>query len=124
MTMSSAASMANLIRSKGVRAIAVTSEKRSPMLPDVPTMIEAGVPGFVVTQWHGLLAPAKTPAPIINRLHAEASKSLKQPDVLSRLGADGTDAVGSSPQQFAAYMRSERATWVKVIRQTGITTAQ
>ncbi len=124
LTMSSAASMANLIRSKGVRAIAVTSEKRSPMLPDVPTMTEAGVPGFVVTQWHGLLAPSKTPAVIIDRLHAEAAKALKQPEVLSRLAADGTDAVGSSPQQFAAYMRSERATWVKVIKQTGITTTQ
>lgn len=124
LTMSSAASMANLIRSKGVRAIAVTSEKRSPMLPDVPTMTEAGVPGFVVTQWHGLLAPSKTPPAIIDRLYAEAAKALKQPEVLSRLAADGTDAVGSTPQQFAAYMRSERATWVKVIRQTGVTTTQ
>ena len=94
------------------------------MLPDVPTMIEAGVPGFVVTQWHGLLAPAKTPPAIIDQLHAEAVKALKQPEVLSRLAGDGTDAVGSSPRQFAAYMRSERATWVKVIKQTGITTTQ
>ena len=106
MTMSSVASMANLIRSKGVRAIAVTTAQRTAMLPDVPTMIEAGIPGFVVTQWHGMLAPAGTPRPIIERLHADIVKALQQPDVIARLAADGTEGVGSTPQQFAAHMKA------------------
>ena len=121
MTMSSAASMANLIRSKGVRAIAVTTAQRTAMLPDVPTMIEAGVPGFVVTQWHGVLAPVGTPRPIVERLHANIVRALQQPEVVARLAADGTEGVGSTPQQFAAHMKSEREKWVKVIREIGIT---
>jgi tripartite-type tricarboxylate transporter receptor subunit TctC len=120
LTMSSVASMANLIRSKGVRPLAVTSTERTKMLPEVPTMIEAGVPGFVVTQWHGLLAPANTPRPVLERLHRDIVKALQQPEVISRLAADGTDGVGSPPQQLAAHMKSEREKWVKVIRQTGI----
>lgn len=122
MTLSSVAAMANLIRSKGVRALAVTSAKRTTMLPDVPTMVESGVPGFVVTQWHGLLAPAGTPQPVLERLHREIVKALRQPDVVSRLAADGTDAVGTNSQQFAAHMKSERENWVKVIKRAGIKT--
>jgi tripartite-type tricarboxylate transporter receptor subunit TctC len=124
MTMSSVASMANLIRSKGVRPIAVTTEKRTPQLPDVPTMIESGVPGFVVTQWHGVIMPAKTPREIIARMQQEIVKALKHPEVASKLTSDGTESVGSTPQQFAAHMRSERDKWAKVIKQTGISTAQ
>ena len=120
MTMSSVSAMANLIRSKGIRAIAVTSAQRTAMLPEVPTMIEAGIPGFVVTQWHGILAPAGTPRPVIERLQRDIAKGLQQPDVVAKLTADGTDAVGSSPQQFAAHMKSERAKWQKVIRQLGL----
>src|SRR5262249_12632673 len=120
MTLSSVAAMANLIRSKGVKALAVTSAQRTAMLPDVPTMIEAGVPGFVVTQWHGLLSPAGTPRPILERLHREIVKGLRQPDVVARLAADGTIAVGSSSQEFGAYMKSERDNWVKVIKRAGI----
>ncbi len=120
MTMSSVAAMAPLIRSKGVRPIAVTTEKRTAMLPEVPTMIEAGVPGFVVTQWHGLLAPAGTPRPVVERLYREIAYALKRPEVASRLAADGTEGVGSPPQRFAEYMKSEREQWAKVIRQAGI----
>ena len=120
MTLSSVSAMANLIRSKGLRAIAVTSTQRTAMLPDVPTMIEAGVQGFVVTQWHGVLAPAHTPRAIIDRLNREIVNVLQQPEVLSKLTADGTDAVGSSPQQFAVHMRSERDKWTKVTRQLGL----
>jgi tripartite-type tricarboxylate transporter receptor subunit TctC len=122
MTMSSVAAMANLIRQKGVRALAVTSAKRTAMLPDVPTMVEAGVPGFVVTQWHGIAAPAGTPRPIVERLHQELVKALHQPDVTARLTADGTDVVGSAPKQFAAHMKAERDRWVGVIKRAGIKT--
>ena len=121
LTMSSVAVMANLIRSKGVRAVAVTSEKRTALMPEVPTMIESGVPGYVVTQWHGLLSPAGTPRAVVARVQGDVVKALKQPDVASRLSADGTDPVGSTPQDFAAHMKSERAKWVKVIKETGIT---
>lgn len=112
--------MANLIRSKGVRPLAVTTAGRTAMLPEVPTMIEAGVPGFVVTQWHGTLAPAGTPRPVVERLHREIVKALQQPDVISRLAADGTDGVGSSPQQFAAHMKAERERWAEAVKQAGL----
>jgi tripartite-type tricarboxylate transporter receptor subunit TctC len=121
LTMSSVASMSNLIRSRGVRPIAVTGEQRNATLPEVPTMLESGVPGYVVTQWHALIAPAGTPRAIVERIQGDVAKALKQPDVLARLAADGTDPVGSNPQQFAAHMKSERAKWAKVIKQTGIT---
>lgn len=121
LTMSSVASMSNLIRSKGIRALAVSTEKRTAQLPEVPTMIEAGVPGFVVTQWHGVIMPAKTAREIVSRMQEEIVKALKHPEVASKLTADGTDAVGSTPQQFAGHMRAERDKWAKVIKQTGIT---
>jgi tripartite-type tricarboxylate transporter receptor subunit TctC len=121
LTMSSVASMANLIRSKGVRPIAVSTEKRTAQLPEVPTMIESGVPGFVVTQWHGVAMPAKTPRDIVSRMQSDIVKALQHPDVIAKLAADGTDAVGSTPQQFAAHMRAEQDKWAKVIKQTGIT---
>ena len=95
--------------------------QRTPMLPEVPTMAEAGLPGFVVTQWHGLLAPAGTPKAIVDRVQQGVATILKNPDVLMRLAADGTDPVGSTPVQFAAHMKSERAKWVKAIKDAGIT---
>ncbi len=121
LTISSTASLAQLFRSKYLRPIAVTTEKRTALLPEVPTMIEAGVPGFVVTQWHGLLAPAGTPKAIVERVQQGVATILKAPDVLARLSADGTDAVGSTPAQFAAHMKTERAKWVKAIKDAGIT---
>jgi len=120
MTMSSVAAMANLIRSKGMRPLAVTSAKRTAMLPDVPTMVESGVPGFVVTQWHGIAAPAGTPRPVIERLQKELVKALNQPDVTARLTADGTDVVGTDSWQFAVHMKAEHARWAGVIKRAGI----
>jgi tripartite-type tricarboxylate transporter receptor subunit TctC len=120
MTMSSVAAMANLIRSKGVRALAVTSAKRTAMLPEVPTMVESGVPGFVVTQWHGIAAPAGTPRAVVERLQGDMVKALRQPDVASRLAADGTEVVGSTPREFAAHMKRERDLWTGVIKKAGI----
>lgn len=121
LTISSTASLAGLFRSKYLRPLAVTTAQRTPMLPEVPTMIESGVPGFVVTQWHGLLAPAGTPKPVIERIQRSVATVLKGGDVLARLAADGTDAVGSTPAQFAAHMQAERAKWIKAIRDAGIT---
>ena len=121
LTISSTASLAGLFRSKYLRPLAVTTAQRTPMLPEVPTMAEAGLQGFVVTQWHGLLAPAGTPKAIVDRVQQGVATILKSPDVLARLAADGTDPVGSTPAQFAAHMKSERAKWVKAIKDAGIT---
>ena len=121
MTISSMAALAGLLRSKHLRALAVTTAQRTAMLPDVPTMIESGIPGFVVTQWHGIVAPAGTPRAAIDRLYRGIARSLQQPDVAARLAADGTEAVGSTPREFAAHMQAERDKWTSAIRQAGIT---
>jgi tripartite-type tricarboxylate transporter receptor subunit TctC len=120
MTISSVAALASLIRSKFLRPLAVTTTRRTAMLPEVPTMIEAGVPGFVVTQWHGIVAPAGTPQPIVERLYREIARALQNADVISRLATDGTEGVGSSPQQFAAHMKAEREKWNLAVKQAGI----
>ena len=120
MTMSSITSMNPHIRGKRLRPLAVTGTERSPVLPGVPTMIESGVKNFVVTQWIGMIGPAGTPRPVIERLYQEFSKALKQPDVATRLARDGTAAIGSSPKAFAAFMHEESAKWLKVAKQAGI----
>jgi len=103
-----------------LRALAIASTTRAKMAPDLPTMIEAGVPGFTVTQWHGLLAPHGTPRTVIDRLHKEIAKVVHRPEVTSRLALDGTEGIASSPQQFAAHLRSERERWTKVARAADI----
>jgi tripartite-type tricarboxylate transporter receptor subunit TctC len=103
-----------------VRALAVTTKKRSPAAPDLPTMQEAGVAGYEVAGWYGVLAPAKTPRPIIDKLNTEIVRILHSPDVQSKLAADGSEAVGSTPDQFGAHIKSEVAKWRKVIKEAGI----
>ena len=83
-------------------------------------MQEAGVPGFEITQWYGLLAPARTPQPIIARLNQEIARILHQPDVKEKLAADGADAVGNTPEQFSAHIRSEIAKYGKLAQQIGL----
>ncbi|MBC7781684.1 MAG: tripartite tricarboxylate transporter substrate binding protein [Proteobacteria bacterium] len=108
------------IRAGKLRALAVTTTKRSRALPDVPTMIEAGLPNYVVAGWYGFLAPAKTPRPIIDRLHGEMVRILQLPEIVDRLAADGSEPVGSTPAEFGAHIRSEIARWRVVIEQAGI----
>lgn len=103
-----------------IRALAVSSAQRIPAAPDVPTVAEAGVPGFEAVSWFGLLAPAKTPQPIVARLAAEAQRIMKLPDVTERVRALGAQAVGGTPQQFATFIHSEIAKWQKVIRDAGV----
>ena len=102
-----------------LRAIAVTSEKRSPALPGVPTMNET-LPGFEAESWVALLAPARTPAEIIARLHAETVKILAQPDMRERLGEQGLEAVGSTPAQADKWIRVQIERWGRVIREQKI----
>jgi tripartite-type tricarboxylate transporter receptor subunit TctC len=108
------------VQSGKLKAIAVTSTKRASTVPNVPTMIEAGVPGYDATSWNGIFAPAKTPRPIINRIHAEVVKVLKTPDIRDRLVAAGSDPVGSTPEEFSAHVKAELARWGKVIRDNNI----
>ena len=108
------------VRSQKLKALAIASTTRAKMAPELPTMIEAGVPGFVVTQWHGLLAPRGTPRAVIERLHGEIVKAVQRPEVASRLALDGTEAIASSPKAFAAHLRSEAAQWAKVAKAANI----
>lgn len=108
------------IKSGKLRALAVTTPKRSPAAPQLPTMQEAGVPGYEVTQWYGIVAPAKVPPAIIARLSREIAQIMHEPDMKGRLAADGSEAVGSTPEQFGAHVRAEVAKWKKVIQETGI----
>ncbi len=104
------------IRDNRMRALAVSTAKRSPTLPDVPTVSEAGLPGFVFDFWIGMLAPAKTPKPIINKLNAEVAKLLQMPDVKERLAKLGADPLPMSPDQFDAYIKDEFATLGAVMK--------
>jgi tripartite-type tricarboxylate transporter receptor subunit TctC len=108
------------IRSERLRAFGVTSAKRSAGADDIPTIAEAGVPGYEAVQWYGVLAPAGTPRPIVDRLHAEVAKALQQRDVREKLSTDGAEAVGNTPEQFAAYIKAETEKWAKVVKAAGI----
>jgi tripartite-type tricarboxylate transporter receptor subunit TctC len=105
-----------------VRALAVTTDgKRSPALPGVPTMSEAGVPGVVIYTWAGVLGPGGMPKEIVRKLHAETIKAIAVPSVRERFVADGAEMVGSSPEAFAAHIRSELTRWAGVVKTAGIT---
>jgi tripartite-type tricarboxylate transporter receptor subunit TctC len=107
------------IKAGKLRALAVTSATRAPALPDVPTVAEAGVPGFEATSWFGLLAPAGTPPAIIARLNAEANRWLASPDAKDKLLAQGANAAGGSPDDFARFIASETTKWAKVVKDSG-----
>ena len=108
------------IRAQRLQALAVSGPSRIKALPELPTVSEAGVPGFAVTQWYALLAPAGTPRAIIGYLNKETNKALHQPEVSGRISAEGSEAVGVAPPQLAAHMKAERDKWAKVIREAGI----
>ena len=120
MSFLSAGSVYAQVRTRKLKAIAIASAARAKIAPDLPTMIESGVPGFLVTQWHGVLAPRGTPKPIVERLHREILKAVQRPDVVARLALDGTEGIGSSPDEFGRFLRSEREQWAKVAKQANI----
>jgi tripartite-type tricarboxylate transporter receptor subunit TctC len=109
------------IRGGRLTAIAVTSEKRFPLTPDLPTVSESGLPGFETTAWQGLVAPARTPPAIIKRLNAEAVQVLNQPVMRERLTQNGAVAVGSTPEELWDFARAQIEKWGKVIKAAGIT---
>jgi tripartite-type tricarboxylate transporter receptor subunit TctC len=105
------------IQSGKLRVLAVGASRRSSALPEVPTVAEAGVPGYDVVIWFGMLAPAGTPAAAVNAIHRETSNILKLPDVKARLAAQAADPIGNSPEQFDAFIKSEIAKWAKVVKE-------
>ena len=109
-----------LAASGNLRALAVTSAKRSRLAPDLPTIAESGLPGFEVTGWYGLAAPAATAAPAVARLNAETNRALASADTVEQLRQQGLEPVGDTPEQASAWIRSEVAQWTKVIRDAGI----
>jgi len=102
-----------------VRALAVTTKVRSRAAPELLTIAESGLPSYEMSQWFGLLAPARTPASIIGRLNAEVGKVMTIPDVRERLAAQGADAVATTPREFAFHINSELEKWAKVIKALG-----
>jgi tripartite-type tricarboxylate transporter receptor subunit TctC len=108
------------VKAQRVRALAVSGPRRARALPELPTVSESGVPGFAVTQWYSLLAPAGTPRETVALLNREFNKALQNPEVAARIAAEGSEAVGSTPQQLADHMKTERAKWAKVIQAAGI----
>jgi tripartite-type tricarboxylate transporter receptor subunit TctC len=108
------------VKSGAVRALAVTTAKRSAAAPDVPTMAEAGLKGYETSTWGGVLAPAGTPKDVVDKLNAEMNKALAAPDVRSRMLDAGIEPAGGTPQQFAAFIQSEMVKWGKVAKTAGI----
>jgi tripartite-type tricarboxylate transporter receptor subunit TctC len=112
-------SSAPLIAAGRLRPLAVSGARRAPALPTVPTIAESGLPGFDVTVWQGLLAPAGTPAPIVARLSDETADALRAPDLRARLDVLGVEAIGSSPEAFARFIDAELARWGDAVRRSG-----
>jgi tripartite-type tricarboxylate transporter receptor subunit TctC len=104
-----------------LRAIAVTTPKRFPLLPDIPAIAESGYPGFEALAWNGLVAPAGTPRPVIEKINAEVNAILKLPDVVQKMNAAGFDLIGGTPEDFAKLIAAESARWTPVVKRLGIT---
>jgi tripartite-type tricarboxylate transporter receptor subunit TctC len=119
MMFATAASVIGLIKSNKVRALAVTTPKRTALLPDLPTVDELGIKGFDATTWHGLVAPADTPKDIIDTLHFATVNALKDPTTQEQLTNLGVDIIGNAPKEFEAYIKAEIPKWTAVVKQSG-----
>lgn len=107
------------VKSGRLNALAVTNPKRSPIVPDIPTVAESGLPGFEALQWFGIFTPAGTPKDIVARLNGEIVKILRLPDIRERLSGLGADVVGNTPEQFAAFQKADATKWAKVAKESG-----
>ena len=112
------------IKAGGLRALGVAAKSRIAQLPDVPTISEAGLPGFEASSWFGLVAPARTPRPVVERLATETAKALQDPEMQARFGALGARLVGNTPEEFARRIAEERPRWGEVIKSAGIKPVQ
>ena len=108
------------VREARLRALATTSLKRTAALPDIPTVAESGLPGFDVSTWLGLMAPAGTPTAVIRRLHQESTKVLAMAEVAAKLNDLGMDVIGNAPDEFGRVIKSEIPLWAKVIKEAGV----
>jgi tripartite-type tricarboxylate transporter receptor subunit TctC len=108
------------VRDGRLRALAVTGARRAPAAPTLPTVAESGVPGYEVTAWYGVSAPAKTPRAIVDRLHAEIVRAVNSPDLRERLTTQGADPIHLTPEQYTVFIQNEIAKWAKVIQAAGI----
>ena len=118
--MSGTAPALPLVRAGRLKAIAVTSAKRSPLLPEIPTVAENGYPGYDVRGWFGMFAPAGTPRPIVDRLYAEAKSAFRTPEVAKRMKAEGKEIVLNTPDQFAADVKAEYGKWQALVKRLGL----
>jgi tripartite-type tricarboxylate transporter receptor subunit TctC len=107
------------VKTGKLKAIAVTTSTRSSLLPDIPTIAEAGLPGYDANNWYGFLAPARTPEPVIATLHREITKVLGMPDVKEKLASVGAEPVGNTPEAFSAVIRTDVAKWKRIVQETG-----
>jgi tripartite-type tricarboxylate transporter receptor subunit TctC len=114
-------SVMGFVRDKRMKILAVTTAKRMQLFPDVPTLSESGMPGFEVGAWQGVMVPAGTPQPVVERLNAEIQKALKSPDVRERLALQGAEPLGSTSQEYGAYVKKELVRWAGVVKATGVT---
>ncbi len=114
-------SVMSFVRDKRLKMLAVTTAKRMTLFPDVPTLAESGMPGFEVGAWQGAMVPAGTPPAVVEKLNAEIVKALKSPDVRERLALQGAEPLGSTPQEYGAYVKKELARWAGVVKATGVT---
>jgi tripartite-type tricarboxylate transporter receptor subunit TctC len=112
-------SIAPHVKAGRVRALAVTGERRSSALPEVPTLIEAGVPGYEVNAWSGIITTAGVPRPVLERLNAAVNRAIAQPDTKERLAQLGSEGGGGTPEEFAALIRRDSAKWAEVVRRSG-----
>jgi tripartite-type tricarboxylate transporter receptor subunit TctC len=108
------------VRAGRLRALAVTSQQRFSLAPDLPTVAESGFPDMEASNWYAILAPAKTPSDVISRVHQELARIVRLPDVQQRLASDGVEAIGNTPAQFAAYFKSELTKWTALIQRAKI----
>jgi tripartite-type tricarboxylate transporter receptor subunit TctC len=113
------ASSLSQVKGGRVRALAVTTAKRTNLAPELPTIAESGLPGFDISTWFGIFVPAGTPRPVVDRLHAEFTRALAAPDVREKMLALGAEPVGSTPEQFAAYVKAEAAKYAKLVKASG-----
>lgn len=120
MTFGSVLSSLGHVKNGRLRALGVTGSARSSVMPDLPTISEAGVPGYQTTTWYGLMAPTNTPAAIVNKLSEEMKKAVDSPEVRNKISADGADPRGSTPKQFQTHLASEMKRVSEIIKRAGI----
>ena len=119
-TFSTSVENLQLVKAGRVRLLAVTGKERLAMIPDTPTMAEAGVPGFESLNWNGIVGPARIPRDIVERLNRELVRAIKMPDVVEKIAAQGNFVIGDTPEQFAAYIRADSEKWARVVREAKI----